>query len=196
VSYLNASDPRPWYGISGFDRTHRVVVSGVWELPIGRGRRIGSTMPKAADVILGGWQLNGMVTHQSGAPLGWGNIIFQGDIHNINLAGDQRSVDKWFNVNAGFVRDSAQQLSSNIRTFPLRFAGVRGDGQNMTNLSATKTFPITERIRFQFRVEAYNALNHPNFTDPNTTVTSGAFGTITSQNGGPRSFQLAGKIRF
>lgn len=196
VTFLNNSDPRPWYGISSFDRSQRAVVSGVWELPIGRGRRIGATMPKVADFIFGGWQLNGMVTHQSGAPLGWGNIIFQGDIHNINLSGDQRSVDKWFNVNAGFVRDSAQQLASNIRTFPLRLAGVRGDGQNMTNLSAIKTFPITERIRFQFRAEAYNALNHPNFTDPNLTVTSGAFGTITSQNGGPRSFQIAAKIRF
>jgi hypothetical protein len=196
TSFLNLSDPRPWYGISSLDFPHRVVVSGVWELPFGKGRRYATNMWKGLEMLAGGWQLNGVVTHQSGAPLGWGNIILNGDIHNINLPGDQRSVDQWFNVNAGFVRDSSQQLASNIRTFPLRLAGVRGDGQNMTNISAIKTFPITEKVRFQFRAEAYNALNHPNFNAPNTTVTSGAFGTITSQNGGPRSFQLAAKILF
>lgn len=196
TSFLNNSDPAPWYGISGFDRAHRIVVSGVWELPFGRGRRLGAQLPKAVDLLAGGWQLNGVFTHQSGDPLTWGNIIFQGDIHNIALSGDQRSVDRWFNTGAGFVRNSTQQLASNIRYFPFRLSGVRGDGQNMLNLSLIKSFPITERIKFQFRAEAYNALNHPNLTDPNLSVTSGAFGTITAQNGGPRSFQLAAKIAF
>jgi hypothetical protein len=196
TAFLNNSDIRPYYGISSLDFPHRIVVSGVWELPFGKGKRYGASMPKWADMVAGGWQLNGMVTHQSGAPLAFGNIIFQGDIHNINLPGDQRSVDKWFNVDAGFNKNSSQQLASNIRAFPLRLAGVRGDGQNMTNLSAIKSFPITERIKFQFRAEAYNAPNHPNFNAPNMTVTSGSFGTITSQNGGPRSFQLAAKILF
>ncbi len=196
MSYLNATDPRPYYDISNFDRSQRVVVSGVWELPFGHGRQFGASMPKALDLIAGGWQLNGMVTHQSGPPLGFGNIIFNGDIHNINLPGDQRGVEQWFNVNAGFVKSSSQQLANNIRTFPFRFSGIRGDGQNMTNLSAIKTFSIRERVQFQFRAEAYNALNHPNFNNPNMTVTSGAFGTITSQDGGPRSFQLSGKLRF
>lgn len=196
LGFLNSSDPTPWYGISSLDFPHRIVISGVWELPFGKGRRYAASMAKWADMVAGGWQLNGMIVHQSGAPLGWGNIIFQGDIHNINLASDQRGVDRWFNTNAGFIKDSSQQLASNIRTFPFRLAGVRGDGQNMTNVSAIKAFPITERITFQFRAEAYNALNHPNFSGPNTTVTSGSFGTITSQNGGPRSFQLAAKLLF
>jgi len=196
MTFLNSVDPRPWYGISSFDRAQRIVVSGVWELPFGRGRRFGAHLPKWAEIPAGGWQLNGVVTHQSGDPLTWGNILFQGDIHTIALSGDQRSVDEWFNVNAGFVRSSSLQLASNIRTFPLRLAGVRGDGQNMVNLSAIKFFAITEKVKFQFRAEAYNSFNHPNLTDPNVSVTSTAFGTITAQNGGPRSFQIAGKITF
>jgi len=160
------------------------------------GRRFGAHMPKWAEISAGGWQLNGVVTHQSGDPLTWGNILFQGDIHTIALSSDQRSVDEWFNVNAGFVRSSSLQLASNLRTFPLRLAGVRGDGQNMVNLSAIKFFAITEKVKFQFRAEAYNSFNHPNLTDPNVSVTSTAFGTITAQNGGPRSFQIAGKITF
>ncbi|HJY04994.1 MAG TPA: hypothetical protein VJ323_01695, partial [Bryobacteraceae bacterium] len=121
---------------------------------------------------------------------------FNGDIKDIALPGDQRAVDHWFNTDAGFVRSSSAQLASNIRTFPLRFSGIRGDGQSLWNLSAVKYFPLTERIRLQFRAECYNALNHPNLNDPNVSVTSGAFGTVSGQDGSPRQFQLAAKINF
>jgi hypothetical protein len=196
TSFLNSSDPTPWYGISTYDRSQRIVVSGVWEVPVGRGRYLASTLPKWADYAIGGWQLNGVVSHQSGDPLTWGNVIFTGDIHNITLPGDKLNVSRWLNVDSGFERASAKQLASNIRTFPLRFSGIRGDGQNMWNLSATKYFQFAEKVKFQLRAEAYNAMNHPNFSDPNLSVTSSAFGTITSQNGGARQFQIAGKVTF
>ena len=196
TSYLNPSDPMPWRGIGTFDRPHRIVVSGIWELPVGRGRSFASHAPGWVDAAIGGWQLNAVVSHQSGAPLNWGNIIFNGDIKDITLPGDQRAVDHWFNTDAGFVRSSSAQLASNIRTFPLRFSGIRGDGQSLWNLSAVKYFPLTERIRLQFRAECYNALNHPNLNDPNVSVTSGAFGTVSGQDGSPRQFQLAAKINF
>ena len=196
TAFLNQSDTTPWRGISTFDRTHRLVISGIWELPIGQGRALASGIPKWLDYGIGGWQLDAVITRQSGPPLTWGNIIFNGDIKNISLPKGQRSVNQWFNVNAGFVRSSSAQLASNIRTFPLQLSGVRGDGQAMWNFSAIKYFPFNDRVRLQLRAECYNALNHANLNNPNVSVTSGAFGTITSQDGGPRQFQLAAKITF
>ncbi|MGH8100946.1 MAG: hypothetical protein ACREIW_06590, partial [Chthoniobacterales bacterium] len=167
TSFLNPSDRTPWYGISTSDRPHRLVVSGIWELPIGKGRAFASHIPRPVDYVIGGWQLNAVISKQSGAPLNWGNVIFNGDIHNITLPADERSPDRWFNVNAGFNRVASQQLASNLRTFPLRFSGIRGDGQSLWNLSAIKYFPITETIRFELRGECFNSLNHPNLNDPN-----------------------------
>jgi hypothetical protein len=196
TAFLNQSDTAPWKGISTFDRTHRVVISGIWELPIGRNRALASNIPKWVDYGIGGWQLNAIITRQSGAPLTWGNIIFNGNYKDIPLPKDQRSVNQWFNVNAGFVRASSAQLASNIRTFPLQISNVRGDGQAMWNFSAIKYFPFNDRVRMQLRAECYNALNHPNLSNPNVSVTSGAFGSISSQNGNPRQFQLAAKVTF
>jgi hypothetical protein len=196
TSFLNAGDPGVNRSISSLDRPQRVNVSAIYELPFGRGKWIGGNAPRAADYIIGGWQLNTIFTHQSGAPLGFGNIIFNGDIHNIALPGDQRSVNRWFNTSAGFVTASSQQLASNLRTFPLLFAGVRGDGQTVWNASLFKRFPIRERMNVEFRFEGYDILNHPNFSDPNTTVTSSSFGTVTGQAGLSREFQGALRLTF
>jgi hypothetical protein len=196
TSFLNPSDRTPWYGISTADRPHRLVVSGIWELPIGKGRAFASHIPRGVDYVIGGWQLNAVISKQSGAPLNWGNVIFNGDIHNITLPADERSPDRWFNVNAGFNRVASQQLASNLRTFPLRFSGIRGDGQSLWNLSAIKYFPITETIRFELRGECFNSLNHPNLNDPNVTPTAAGFGQITAQDGFAREFQVAARIHF
>jgi len=93
-------------------------------------------------------------------------------------------------------RLEALERANAIRTFPKYFAGVRGDGQTMLDLSLFKTFHIRERFKLEFRAEAYDLLNHPNFSDPNTTVTSSAFGTITSQAGLSREFQGALRLTF
>ena len=111
-------------------------------------------------------------------------------------AGSERSVDRWFNTDAGFNRISNQQLASNYRTFPLRFGGVRGDIQNRWDLSALKNFAITETVRLQFRAEAFNALNSSIFNNPNTAPTNGAFGRITGTQAQNRTFQFALKLEF
>ncbi|MDQ6758879.1 MAG: hypothetical protein M3Z32_03305, partial [Acidobacteriota bacterium] len=135
-------------------------------------------------------------TYQSGAPLGFGNIIFNGNLHDIPLASDQRSVNRWFNTGAGFVTASSQQLASNIRTFPKALSGVRGDGQTDWNAVLAKHFRFKERTDLEFRFEGYDILNHPNFSDPNTTVTNSAFGTVTGQAGLSREFQAALRLSF
>ena len=196
TSFLNSFDPLPYETLSGSDRTHRLSVSGIFELPFGRGRRFASQVPSVLDGFIGGWQLNAVVNRQSGQALGFGNMIFRGDIKDIPLPKSERTVEHWFNVNAGFERDTQKQLSYNVRTMPMVFGGVRGEGQARWDLSAIKYFPIRERFKLQFRAEAFNAWNHPNFDNPNTSVTSSAFGTVTSVSPSPRQFQLALKLTF
>ena len=196
TSFLNAGDAAVSRSIAALDRPHRLNLNGILELPFGRGRMLGSQMPKALDFVIGGWQLNNIFTYQTGAPLSFGNIIFNGNLHDIPLSSSQRSANRWFNTSAGFVTASAQQLASNIRTFPKALAGVRGDGQTDWNLSLIKQIKLKERLKLELRFEGYDVLNHPNFADPNTGVTTSAFGTVTSQSGLSREFQGAMRITF
>jgi len=196
TEFLNPTDPVPYRVISDMDRPHVFTLSGLWEIPVGRGRHFGAKLPSPANFVLGGWQLDAAVIRQAGSPLGFGNAIFNGDLHDIPLSKDQRSVDHWFNVNAGFERNSKLVLANNIRAFPLRFTGVRADGQAMWNFSLIKNFRVGERLNTQFRAEAYNAWNHASLDVPNTTPTSTAFGIITNTISEPRGFQFALKFTF
>lgn len=196
TGFMNAGDPAVNRSISALDRPHRFNVHAIVELPFGKGRLLASRLPKALDAIVGGWQLNSIFTYQTGSPQSFGNIIFLGDLHNIPLPSDRRSVNRWFNTDAGFEKASANQLGSNIRTFPKYLAGVRGDGQTMWNGGVSKKFTIRERAKLEFRFEGYDIMNHPNFSDPNTTVTSSAFGTVNGQAGLSREFQGAVKVTF
>jgi len=196
TSFLNAGDPVPNRSISSLDRPHRLNLSVIYELPFGNGKPLLSHALPVVKGILGGWQLNSIITYQSGDPLGFGDAIFIGNIQSIPLSSSQRSVSQWFNTGAGFVTASSQQRADDLRTFPSAFAGVRGDGQTMWDLSLVKKFSIGERVKLEFRAEAYDLMNHPNFSDPNTTVTSSAFGTVTAQAGLSREFQGAVRISF
>jgi hypothetical protein len=86
-------------------------------------------------------------------------------------------VARWFNTDAGFNKISSQQLANNLRTFPIRFSGIRANGATGWNFSLIRNYHIRERIAMQFQGEMFNALNHPVFAAPNTTPTSSAFGT-------------------
>ncbi len=196
MEFLNDTDVRLYESIGSLDRPHRVTASGVWELPFGRKRKFGAKWPAAADFVLGGWQLGSVVTRQSGAPLGFGNIIFNGDIKNIPLPKSQRDVDRWFNVDAGFNRISSQQLASNIRRFPLRFSGIRGDNQNSWDFSIVKNFQLGERLKVNFRGDVYNAWNQTNFAGPNMAPANTAFGAITATAGDSRNWQLSLKVQY
>ncbi len=105
VDFLNGADPRPVELIADQDIAHRIVVSGIYELPFGRGRRFLSASPKAVDAVLGGWQVSAVFNGQSGRPLFFGNIFFHGNVKNITLPRSQRSAERWFNTAAGFERD-------------------------------------------------------------------------------------------
>ncbi len=195
---LNAGDPLPTEVISDMDRPHRLTVSGIYELPFGKGRRFGANTNAVASRIISGWQIQGIYAFQSGAPISWGNIIFTGNLKDIRLPGDQQTVERWFNTDAGFNKVSAQQLGSNVRTFPLRFGFLRTDKVNNYDLSVIKNTEITEGKNLQFRAEFLNAFNHPLFGAPNTNVTQASFGRITASNQAnyPRRIQLTLKFLF
>jgi len=196
LGFLNPTDPMPEEVISSQDRTHRLTLSWLYELPFGRGKQFLSGSNRVVSTLISGWQAQGIYTAQSGAALGFGNAIFVGDLKNIALPNSQRTVDRWFNVDAGFNRNAAQQLASNIRTLNSRFSSVRADGPNNWDLSLLKNTRITERVQMQFRAEAINAMNHPQFTAPNTTPTSTAFGTVTGEFAWPRVIQFGMKFLF
>jgi hypothetical protein len=195
ASFLNAADAYPERVISSQDFPHRITLSGIYELPFGRGKPVLGSTKGVADKIVSGWQVQGVYIGQSGQALGFGNAIFTGNIKDVPLSGE-RSVDRWFNVDAGFERNSARQLQFNLRSLNSRFAGVRGDGINAFNASLLKNTTITESMRVQFRAEAINAFNHVMYSNPNTTPTSSAFGTVTDEKSTGRAIQLGLKLLF
>ena len=125
TGFLNATDPAPSPAISDQDRTHRIVTSAIYELPIGRRKRLASSWRGLMGKIVEGWQVQSIYQWQSGPPLGFADIPFNGDIHNIPLPRDQRTIQEWFNVNAGFDRKFRRRLrfpSAHLSAAPVRSA--------------------------------------------------------------------------
>jgi hypothetical protein len=198
--FLNAGDPDPSEVISSDDRPHRLTVSGIYEFPFGQGKRLfGDTHPVVSRII-SGWQINGIYAYQSGPPIGnWGNVIYNGILGDVTLPRSSQTVQRWFST-GGFEKDSAKQLVSNVRTFPLRFGFLRADHISNFDLGLFKTTRITETTSIQFRAEFLNAMNTPLlFTSQiNLTPTSPAFGslTATTQENYARRLQFALKLIF
>jgi len=187
--YLNDFDSAPEERVSGDDRPQRFVMSASYELPFGANKPVdfGS---KWANRLAGGWVVNGIYTWQLGAPLGLGNVIYYGGdlrLHPRQVNG--RALDTTrFNTN------SQQQLADNVRTFPTQFGNLRSDGANNIDLSMIKNTRMTERLNFQLRFESFNAFNRAEFSGPNLSPASSAFGTITNQNNLSRTVQIAGRL--
>ena len=196
TSFLNPTDPMPEKVISDLDRPQRFVLSGIYELPVGRGRKWGVSWRGFREALASGWQVSAVYQANSGPALGFGNILYYGDIHDIPLPISQRTVDRWFNTDAPFEKDTAKQLAQNIRRFPSRLTGLRGKGINIWNASAMKYFRITEKTRLQFRCEWLNAANHSHFGTPNMSPTNTNFGRITATSGYPRQIYFALKLLF
>jgi hypothetical protein len=195
--FLNAADPEPWEGISSIDSPHRLTVNGIWEVPVGRGRRYGTDVNGVVSALISGWQFGGIYTYQSGFPIGFGNIIFTGDLDDIALPSSEQTLARWFNIDAGFNRVSAEQLGSNVRTFPLRLENVRTDNVSNIDLSLIKNTQVAGKT-VEFRFESLNVFNHPYFPGPNTTPTAVTFGTISAstQTNYARRTQVSVKFLF
>jgi hypothetical protein len=186
----NASD-RLNYRVAGEDRPFRFVYSSTYELPFGKGKKFGTDAGGLLHRVIGGWQTAAIVNAQSGAAVGWGNIIHYGG----DLNWDARNLDRVFNIDA-FERNPQRQLDRNIRTFPDAFPAYRADKIFNIDLSLVKDTAIFERLNMQFRAESFNMFNHAIFNSPNTAPTNTNFGRITSQSNLPRTFQLALRMTF
>jgi hypothetical protein len=204
VKLLNASDPAPVREISDNDAPHRINISSVWALPFGKGRALLSNTNGVVSRSVGGWELSGIWSIQSGFALPWGNVIDYNNPANILLPLDQRSPEHWFNVD-GFETVSTKQLLSNqVRTWPNRFSTIRGPRQNNLDIALIKNTRITEGKNIEFRAEFLNAANHPLFPTPNMTVTTAqsakdtGFGQISAstQSNYARRLQLTVKYVF
>ena len=190
------------YGPSAFDVRNRVVVSALYELPIGPGKLLPTN--RVVGVIVGGWQVGGIFTHQTGAVatplLGIDNAGISSPFGNFDrpnptaispyLSGSARSLNTW--VNKGAYAEAAPGFFGTLQRGSFVSPGV-------TNLDASlhKDFPMPwkEKHLLSIRFEAFNALNHPNFGTPNLTYTSQTFGRI-SGTGSMRQLQLAAKYQF
>ena len=193
TTFLNAADPRPERVISSFDFPQSLTGSVIYELPLGHGHKLLGNVSKGMDYIFGKWQLEAVYRYQSGLALGFGNSLLTGQA--IPLPSDQRNINQWFNVNA-FVRPSSSQLVNNVITLSSRFSNIRSDGLKQTDLSALKRFVVREWLQAEVRAEFLNAFNAVYLGAPNTSPTSSAFGTITSELGAPRNVNLGVRVRF
>jgi len=196
LSYLNAQDVKPEKRISADDRPQHLTASATYELPFGKGRMLNPQIP-VANYVMSNWNLSGSWSFQPyGAPLAWGDIIYNGgDLNSITV--HPHNVNKAFNT-ALFDTKSANQpvTGDHIRTLPTQVTHARQDGLNTFDFSLVKSCRITETLKAQLRSDFFNAMNHPQFAAPNLTPTSSAFGTITSQANLPRTIQVSLRLAF
>jgi hypothetical protein len=186
--------------LSSFHTAHRFVGSSTYELPFGRGRRWLDT-GGVVNAVLGGWQVSPIVTIQTGFPL---TVVSGVDRSNIGagfdrpnqvagqdsvLPDDQRTLDRWFNTNA-FVLQPAGTFGNVGRNT------IIGPGFIQVDAALLKNFRFTESKSLQFRFEAFNAPNHPNWGNPDTNRNSANFGRITGMRGTMRELQFGLKLLF
>jgi hypothetical protein len=186
LAYLNPSDSAPEKRVSSDSRPLRNILTATYRLPIGRGRAV-DLQRRWLDSLVGGWQISGVYTLQSGPVLTWGNYIYYGGPLNLQPAQPNGTAfdTTQFNV------ISAQQLASNIQTFDNQFNNLRRDRTNQFDTSLDKNFRFGERRYVQIRFEAFNVLNHCTFSGPTTAPTNAAFGTIGAQANTPRRLETA-----
>ena len=189
------------------DQRQAVTVSILYELPFGRGRQFGTQMSRGLDYIVGGWQLNPFWNAGSGTPY---NLT----VNPVNTSGPSDRPDiiadpengrtsrastgyiQWFNPSA-FTRPA--MTANNIYTRPGTLARntFAGPGYDTLTASLFKNIPIWNRVVTQLRFEGYNLLNHPQFTNPDSSYTDADFGQINStRQHSERELQGAIRVTF
>jgi hypothetical protein len=195
--FLDNNDVRRDRGRSEFDVNHRLVSSVVYEIPVGRGKKFGSGMSKAADLAIGGWQVNAIATFQKGFPMtiqaqDVGGLNDSVGLNRADLVGTPTiigTLDRWFDTSA-FRQPAAGFLGTSGRSI------IRAPGINNWDTGLFKNFTITERMSFQFRFESFNAFNHTQWGVPGRSVANQTtFGRVLSARPA-RINQLGAKFIF
>lgn len=188
-----------------FDRTHVLKMAAVYTLPFGAGQKFANSN-RAEKAILGGWQLNGILTVMSGDPLfpsqtdSFLNTPFTSQVPdfsgNLNMTKGTGPGEDWFNTTA-FVPVQTATIGNGGRGL----SWLRGPGVGILDLSLFRNFAITERFKLQVRAETLNFTNTPQWADPEQScsivngVCGGNFGQITTAYN-PRILQLGAQISF
>ncbi|MBK5293575.1 MAG: TonB-dependent receptor [Acidobacteriia bacterium] len=185
--------------LSAHDISHRAVLAGSYALPFGKGRAIGGGSGRLIDAFIGGWEASGFYTLQTGNPLQVG--LNGGNIWNgtqrPNLIGDPSTPGPNTAQLGGYFNPAAFSRPD-IDTFGTapRYLNYRGPGLSTLDAALAKSWATREGQRFEFRLEATNATNTPNFSDPASTFGSSNFGQITGTKIGSRNVQLGFKYYF
>jgi outer membrane receptor protein involved in Fe transport len=202
-SLQDPNKPELERSLSTFDIPYVIQFSYSYDLPVGHGRPLLGNLPRWADAIVGGWKTSGIWRIADGRPLSFfladgGQPLPTYGSQRPNLVGTPKRnhgsdwLDNYFadtsvfQVPAPFTLGNAPRAIGSVRT-PLSFTA---------DLSLGKQFRVREEMNFEFRVEAKNALNHPVFGTPNTSVGDGQFGSITYVAVKPRVVQLGFKFNF
>jgi len=189
-------------GLSNQDQPYRLVLSSLYELPFGRGKRWGHDVSRAVDYAIGGWQLNGIYVLQAGLPF---SVTVDGNPSNTraDLVGkpsvNPGNLSNYINA-AAFARP-AEIGPSNARVFIAPGTSgrdiLRGPGSSNIDLALFKNFSFTEHVKAQLRVQAYNLTNTPHFANPDSDLNHGTFGQINSvQPNSWRQAELGLRVTF
>jgi hypothetical protein len=191
---MDAYNWRLDYGRSNWDLPHRFVGSWTYELPFLKG----STNPLIKYVVAN-WQTNGILTIQSGYPF---NVTVPGDPANIGFQNQRPNLLRQPTADCGAGR-LVNCISADAFAVPAAFTfgttprnALRGPGFSNVAFSLFKNIPVTERVRFQVRGEAFNLLNTPAFSNPSAVLTTPQFGTVTGTQNSNRQIQLGLKLLF
>ncbi len=197
--------------LSAFDISQVAQVTGLYQLPFGRGKAFGGSWNRFVDGVLGGWQVNGIYRWDTGLPL----ILFLQGGTGLPTYGGQRPNLPYKLTASGVVNPDVNYFTNpppsgaapGSAWVPLPYydgnaprvlPNVRQQGTNNVTASLFKSFPLgfREGARLELRGEAFNLLNRVQFSQPNTTVGSSSFGAITGQANSPRELQVALKLYF
>jgi hypothetical protein len=205
----NPWDLRLERAVSAQDIPQRLVLTFSYQLPFGRGKWLGGGWSRPVDMLLGGWEVNGLMTFSSGFPLNSGSqfreaplqgaTLWEG-VQRPNLIGDPRlpgsvkdRLNRYLNE-AAFSRPAPDTFGSAPRTLP----NYRSPGIRNADLAIFKNVSFTERQYVQFRLEAFNFTNTATFATPHMQFGASNFGVIDTYAGGrgPRELQVAIKYYF
>ncbi len=207
----NIQDPNRAYlerSLSTFDIPQQLKFEYSYDLPVGRGRTFFNSMPRALDLIVGGWKTAGVWSIHQGFPLQFtvlngGTPIWTYGPQRPNLVGTPKfsggPENNW--INNYFADPNVFQIPTpyTLGNAPRTVGTVRSPFFFTTNLSILKEFALStshENLKFELRLEAQNAFNHPVFGTPNTYVGDPNFGIVNYTSVGPRQCQLAMKFMF
>jgi hypothetical protein len=192
------------WGPSYDDAHQRFVVSGVWELPLGKGQRW-LNYGGVVNAVIGGWRASGIYSRQTGFPISILSPVDYSNSQSANLYADRvcngnnglKTVAEWFNTNCFTISAlEAAEAAGTPRYGMQQRNDIFGPPFHDIDFALLKDFAINERFKLQFRAESYNTINTTSFGNPGPTVTTGTYGALTYTNNNNREIQFALKLLF